>query len=265
MARRHQLTGRVFGLLTVEREMEMSGDHSRWLCRCLCGGSKVVSGGHLVNGNTTSCGCMWRKARHGHATRREGRTPTYCVWQAMRRRCLQPNAKHYKDYGGRGIAICERWMKYENFLADMGECPEGLTLERKNNDGNYEPTNCRWATPLEQMNNQRKTVRLSYRGRKQSLGNWAREIGVARTTLATRLKRGWSIERTLTTEVKDQTADAVEDDDGFSEYQANENSLHCAGALIFNEKRGYANQMMRISERLGMYDASKLDMKARVR
>ena len=133
-----------------------------WLFFCQCGGILVVSGVQVTSGHTKSCGCLQpevtaNRATHGHSRRRlHGYgTNTYKAWQHMKDRCLNSQNKDWKYYGGRGILICDRWMKFENFLADMGECPKGLTIERQNNDGNYEPGNCKWATRLEQGRNSR--------------------------------------------------------------------------------------------------------------
>jgi hypothetical protein len=135
--------------------------NARWVYLCDCGREGVVRGADLRNGNTKSCGCSAgdyvsaSQTVHGHA--RIGlKTRTYRVWMAMNYRCRSATAKEYKYYGGRGICICERWSAYANFLADMGEAPPGLSLDRIDNDGNYEPGNCRWATHSQQVSNRRR-------------------------------------------------------------------------------------------------------------
>jgi hypothetical protein len=137
-----------------------------WHCRCDCGSEKIIHGPNLTNGDTRSCGCLKKEAqkrprpghgrRHGHSPRGT-RTPTYESWAAMIKRCTNPKIKYFKYYGGRGIRVCERWRSFENFLADMGERPEGTTIDRyPDKNGNYEPGNCRWATSKEQGRNKRK-------------------------------------------------------------------------------------------------------------
>jgi hypothetical protein len=136
-----------------------------WLCRCDCGTEREVIGTTLRNGVSVSCGCYRsevsarRMERHGHAI---GKTsPTYNSWAGAVQRCTNPNYANWANYGGRGIKICERWLDYENFLADMGERPEGTTLDRfPNNNGDYEKGNCRWATPKQQANNRRPKRKL---------------------------------------------------------------------------------------------------------
>jgi hypothetical protein len=163
------LQGKQFGRLRVHWPVGIRR-HVHWLTSCRCGGLKIVAGHHLTTGMVRSCGCLRvdcgkemsariPQLRHGHAIH-GAITKTFRTWDAMRQRCLNPRCNKYKDYGGRGIKICERWNRFENFLADMGERPLGKTIDRfPDNDGNYEPSNCRWATPLEQAHNKvRKAV-----------------------------------------------------------------------------------------------------------
>ena len=170
MSRRHQfvdITGQRFGRLTALQPAGKYFHMIAWLCQCECGRQVTVAGNTLRMGAQQSCGCWNRElmARLGRASKRHGHcvaaktTPEYRSWGAMRDRCRRPGHKAYKHYGGRGIQVCERWSLFENFLADMGPRPPGHTLDRVNNDGDYEPSNCRWATLSEQNKNQRRRHR----------------------------------------------------------------------------------------------------------
>jgi hypothetical protein len=115
----------------------------------------------------------------------------------MKRRCNNPNAENYPYYGGQGIGVCERWESFENFLHDMGPKPLNMTLDRKDSNGNYEPANCRWATNAEQANNTSRNVILEKDGKKMTVSQWAKELGVNQASINLRLRRGWSAEQAL--------------------------------------------------------------------
>jgi hypothetical protein len=147
--------GSTVGRLTlIEKAGRTKQSRLLWKCKCECGTEKVVRDNHLKDGSTSSCGCT-RNIEHGHA-RCGNYSPTYYTWKTMRERCSNSNHVHFKYYGGKGVKVCDRWNDFENFLADMGARPEGRSLNRINNDGDYEKSNCRWATRKEQANNTRR-------------------------------------------------------------------------------------------------------------
>jgi len=136
------------------------------------------------------------RLRHGHG-RTNAKTPEYKVWMAMRSRCNSPNNHAFSDYGGRGIKVCERWNTFENFLADMGARPQGMTLDRKNNDRGYEPGNCRWATMKSQQRNRRNNRLFTVGGLTATMAEHCERSGVKPTTAYMRLAKGASIEAAL--------------------------------------------------------------------
>jgi hypothetical protein len=201
------LTGQTFGRLTVVRFLEMRRQ-SYWLCQCVCGNQSEAAVGSLRSGAVRSCGCLRvdtvraRELKHGMA-----HEPEYAVWGSMKARCHRPRDAGFAKYGDRGIVVCERWRSsFENFIADMGRRPsDDHSIERINNDGNYEPSNCRWATKSEQMSNRRgwgSVSQVEIRGVRKTTAAWARELGTSQTTIDCRIKRGWSPERAVTQPVR---------------------------------------------------------------
>ena len=192
--------GKKFGKLAVVDFAYVKNNRSHWLCRCECGNEKIVASRLLKNGHVTSCGCAHKS--HGLSG-----TRLYHVWNRMNDRCYNENHKSYKDYGGRGIRVCEEW-KYEsgfiNFYnwAVKNGYADDLSIDRIDVNGNYEPGNCRWATRIEQANNRRNNHFLTCNGETKTITEWERVTGISTQTIYKRLNRGWSEERALTEPVK---------------------------------------------------------------
>lgn len=175
-----------------------------WTCFCDCGKAVDVSQSHLVTGHTKSCGCM-KSEIHSKRLTTHGKSEhkLYRLYNSILERCYSQYSKSYIEYGGRGIKVCDRWRNsFLHFLDDIGEKPEGkYSLDRIDNNGDYEPDNVRWATDEQQSNNRRNIIFLTYKDETKPLSQWAKDIGLKRKTLACRIKRGWTIEEILETPV----------------------------------------------------------------
>ena len=196
------LTGKTFGRLTVLRS-EGKGKNGKylWLCRCSCGNTKVTDTGQLNSGCTQSCGCLKhdllveKNLSHGLAN-----TPIYNVWATMKQRCLNSSEKRFKDYGGRGIKVCDKWLSFEGFYEDMSSTYiTGLTIERKDSNGDYCPENCIWADRFIQANNTSRNRIETVNGITDSLANLCRRYGFTYATIQHRLYRGWGVEKAFNT------------------------------------------------------------------
>lgn len=192
--------GQRFHSWTILGEAFRKGRSKSYLCRCDCGVEKPVDHWSLKSGMSKSCGTHAGR-NNKHITHGRSDTRLYRLWMMMRDRCRNPKNHAYLDYGGRGIEVCERWHKFENFYADMGERPAGLTLDRINNDGNYEPGNCRWATRAQQGRNKRNNHIVTVNGESKCVSEWAAGLSAPRRLVSVRLSRGWSDERAVLTPV----------------------------------------------------------------
>lgn len=197
------LRGNKYGRLTVLDEAERSqSGNIRWLCQCECGKTAIVHGSSLRSGRTKSCGCYQRE-QTGNATRIHGETRSrlHIEWSSMRSRCNNQKNKRYDRYGGRGITVCPEWdhsyVAFRDWAIANGY-RDNLTIDRIDNDGNYEPQNCRWTTQKEQQNNKSTTVKIEYHGETLSIKGLAEKYDIDYHCLYARLQRGWSIEQALT-------------------------------------------------------------------
>jgi len=201
--------GVVFGRLTVidigvSIVSKSGGRRKAWKCLCSCGKTRLIREYSLRSGDTSSCGCLHREMVSKMTSKlnlKHGRygTPEYKSWQMMKERCYYPSNDSYKNYGGRGITICERWRNsFAAFFEDMGLRPgPGYSLDRINPNRDYEPGNCRWATPKQQLNNQRGNRKLTISGKTRTLQEWADLTGINRSTISSRIENGWPLERAI--------------------------------------------------------------------
>lgn len=205
------LTGKKFNKLSVlKREINIKYKYPMWLCKCDCGNKKMVSSHNLLRNHTKSCGCLLKKnkgiIKHKHA--KKGKVSrTYITWQSMNSRCNNPNNTIYKYYGKHGIKVCKRWSNknpkgFQNFLEDMGERPKGQSIDRVNNDGNYNPKNCKWSTSKEQCRNRRSNHLITFKNKTLCLSEWAEEYNISYKTLKQRIKNKWPIKKALKTPIR---------------------------------------------------------------
>jgi len=198
MGKRLDLTGRNTGRLTVIEFSHMRGKKRIWRCKCECGNEAYLETGAITSERQVSCGCyakeiyseicIKRNTTHG-----KSKTRTYGIWFNMLRRCNDQRRPEYLNYGARGIKVCERWLKFENFLEDMGECAnKELSIDRIDNNGNYEPGNCRWATIFEQANNRSNNHILNIEDEKFTIAEASEKFRINYSTLRARLARGSS-------------------------------------------------------------------------
>lgn len=198
------LTGKRFGKLTVNKFVKTQKHFSLWECRCDCGNMCIVKAPKMKNGHTKSCGCYRDDVmtKHGCNTITNGKSPEYQIWSAMITRCSKNKSISKPRYDGRGIAVCDRWRDFKNFLLDMGKRPSDKhSIDRIDNDDNYEPSNCRWATLQEQQRNRGNNRLLEYQGRICTVTEWGERLAISRNLIGSRLFRGWSVEKALSTPI----------------------------------------------------------------
>lgn len=194
------LTGKTFGRLTVIGRAENGkSNNCQWLCRCACGSEKIIASTALRQGRTVSCGCYRKEILDADRTiHGMTGTPTWSVWRDMRKRCSNPKANSYKHYGGRGIGVAERWESFVNFVADMGIRPEGMSIEREDVNGNYEPGNCVWIPAPDQANNTRRSVFVDLDGETMCLKSACDSLGLSYSRVRDRMmKLGWTFEEAI--------------------------------------------------------------------
>jgi len=210
------LIGQKFGRLTVIRFAGKSKYHiACWLCECDCGNVITTRGSCLKNGSAQSCGCLRKEnalkacTTHGLSGGRNQPKRIYRIWRNMKSRCSNPKTPKYKNYGGRGITVCSDWLTFENFYnwAMANGYRDNLTIERIDNDGDYCPENCKWATYKEQALNSRQNHIISYEGKSKTLKEWAAILGMKYTTLEARLNQyGWDIEKAINEPIRRRVA-----------------------------------------------------------
>jgi len=194
MGNKSDLTGKVFGKLTVLKEAARRNGRIVWLCLCECGNKSIIQTSNLTNGHTKSCQCL-RRSKNGSS-----QLDVYNIWKGMIARCHKPQNEAYEDYGGRGIVVCKRWHNIANFIADMKERPSSQhTIDRIDNNKGYSPNNCRWATRVEQGRNKRNNKIIKINGVEKCLSEWVEQYKTQHSMVYARIfRRGWDPVKALT-------------------------------------------------------------------
>lgn len=189
------LTGQQFGRWTVIGRSPKSARNALWICKCACGTVREVSSIHLRSGSSQSCGCLNReRLREAWTTHGMSRSREYESWKQAKQRCHNPNHPQFPDWGGRGITMCPEWRNdFRAFFAYMGPRPDGHTLDRIDNNGNYEPGNCRWATRKQQQRNRSNTVMFEYAGERLSAADWSERLGISADKLKRYVRNGGTL------------------------------------------------------------------------
>jgi hypothetical protein len=203
MSKIRDLTGLKFGQLKViGRTGSDKWGKSLWSCVCDCENKVIVEAGNLKSGGTTSCGCFKKEKLHKEKTvHGDYKERLFHIWEQMRARCSNKNLPSYKNYGGRGIVVCDAWLNdylpFKEWALSHGY-QNNLSIDRKDNNGNYEPSNCRWATKGVQANNTRSNHFLTFNNQTMTISEWSQKLNISQDIIYSRLKRGWTIEQTLT-------------------------------------------------------------------
>lgn len=203
MSKRLDMLGMKIGRLTVVEFAGIQNSLVMWKCKCECGNEIIRSGSVLKRHRVNSCGCLQKDStvarcwKHGKT-----RDKTWKCWQNILFRCNNPKCKGFHNYGGRGITVCERWNSFDNFLSDMGDCPEGLTIERKDTNGNYCPENCIWADCITQQNNRRDNFIINFNGQEYTAAELGRKFNMNGCLISQRIRKGWDINDAINTPVR---------------------------------------------------------------
>lgn len=194
--RANDLTGKTFNQLTFLNRTDNAGKNTMWAVQCKCGTIKSMQPAAVTSGKVISCGCYIKKQKtiHGHS-----KHPLYSTWKHMISRCHNPLDRAFKNYGARGISVCDAWRNsFLAFVNDMGDKPSDYEIDRKDNNGNYCKENCHWVSPEINSNNRRSSVKLTFDGKTLSIMQWSRLTGINRTTISARLASRWPIHKALT-------------------------------------------------------------------